>query len=267
MIILQTLKWAAIVVCSIVGTLAAVILIAIAAFALAFLCEHLLYTLRRHRTLKALVKLKALKAKFANAIATPDRNNPLMRGLGIPLTRFDAAVATLDRRAKSLQNDNDVRHGPHARSEWRHLLKDAKAVLRRGRKLDYFTEAPDARDGVWPFTADYSAIYAENNYAGRAPFAGTKNVFTGEVRAIADASSPHRLQGHRNWAVNRGALDEDVKPSAEERHRAQLAAVARQPGVIVLKPAPKNINGTGGVYDKTGKVLPFKRPAKIDVRV
>lgn len=262
MIILQTLKWAAIVVIAIGGTIAAVI----AVYLLCALGEHLLYSLSRHRTLKALAKVHALKVKFANAIATPDRNNPLMRGLSIPLTRFDSAVATLDRRAELLQNDNDVRHGPHTRSEWRHLRKDAKAVLRRGRKLDYFTEAPDARDGIWPFTADYSAIYAENNYTGREPFAGTTNVFTGAAHASAAASSPHHRRGHRNWAVNRGALDEDVMPSAEERRHAQLAVVAHQPGVTVLKPAPKNFDGTAGVYDKTGKVLAFTRPGKIDVR-
>jgi hypothetical protein len=79
--------------------------------------------------------------------------------------------------------------------------------------------------------------------------------------------SQHRLKGHRNWAVNRGALDEDVMPSAEERRQAQLAAVALQPEVTVLKPAASKADGTAGLYDKTGKVLPFKRPAKIDVRV
>lgn len=263
MIILQALKWAAIVVVALCGTIAAVI----AVYLLCALGEHLLYSLSRHRTLKALAKVHALKAKFALAIKTPDRNNPLMRGLSIPLTRFDAAVATLDRRAESLQSDNDVRHGPHARREWRHLRKDVKAVLRRGKQLDYFTEAPDARDGIWPFTADYSAIYAENNYAGREPFAGTKNIFTGAGHANAAASCPHRIQGHRNWAVNRGALDEDIMPSFEERRQAQLAAVALQPEVTVLKPATSKSDATAGVYDKTGKVLPFKRPAKIDVRV
>ena len=262
MIILQTLKWTAIVVVVICGTIAAVI----AVYLLCALGEHLLYALSRHRTLKALAKVQALKAKFALAIKTPDRNNPLMRGMSIPLTRFDTAVATLERRVESLQNDNDVRHGPHARKEWRHLRKDVKAVLRRGKQLDYFTEAPDARDGIWPFTADHTAIYAENNYAGREPFAGTASVFTGTVQAMSHASASHHRRGHRNFAVNRGALDEDVMPSAEERRQAQLAAVAELPSVAVLKPVARKADETAGVYDKTGKVLPFKRPGKIDVK-
>lgn len=262
MMILQALIWFAIGVGVVVGTIAA----AIAAYLLCALGEHLLYTLSRHRTLKALTKVQALKAKFALAIKSPDRNNPLMRGMSIPLTRFDTAVATLERRIESLQHDNDVRHGPHARKEWRHLRKDLKAVLRRGKQLDYFTEAPDARDGIWPFTADHTAIYAENNYAGREPFAGTTSVFTGAVQAMSNAPAPHHRRGHRNWAVNRGALDEDVMPSAEERRQAQLAAVAHQPGVTVLNPAAKKFDGAAGVYDKTGKVLPFKRPGTIDIK-
>ncbi len=261
MIILQTLKWAVIVVLAICGTIAAVV----AAFLLFALAEHLLYTLSRHRTLKALEKVHALKAKFALAIATADRNNPLMRGMSIPLSRFDTAVATLARRAESLQHDNDVRRGPHSRKEWRHLRKDVKAVLRRGRQLDYFTQAPDARDGIWPFAADYSAIYADDNYAGRDPFAGTTNTFTGEVNS--GIVPPHLRRGHRNWAVNRGALDEDVMPSAEERRQAQLAMVAYQGNVAVLKPsAGKPDSTTAGVYDNTGKILPFKRRGTINVK-
>lgn len=259
MIILQTLKWALIVVLAICGTIAAVV----AAFLLFALAEHLLYTLSRYRTLKALEKVHALKAKFAAAIATPDRNNPLMRGLSIPLSRFDAAVATLARRAESLQHNNDVRQGPHARKEWRYLRKDVKAVLRRGRQLDYFTQAPDARDGIWPFAADYSAIYADENYAGREPYAGTTNIFTGE--ANSGIVPPHLRRGHRNWAVNRGALDEDVMPSAEERRQAQMASVADIPGVTVLKTAAKT-ETPAGIYDKTGKVLPFERRRRVDVK-
>lgn len=261
MIILQTLKWALIVVLAICGTIAAVV----AAFLLFALAEHLLYTLSRYRTLKALEKVHALKAKFAAAIA--DRNSPmntlLMRGLSIPLSRFDAAVATLARRTESLQHNNDVRQGPHARKEWRYLRKDVKTVLRRGKQLDYFTQAPDARDGVWPFTADYSAIYADDNYAGREPFAGTTNTFTGAVNS--GIVPPHLRRGHRNWAVNRGALDEDVMPSAEERRQAQIVAVSDIPGVTVLKPAAKT-ETPGGIYDKTGKVLPFERRRRVDIK-
>jgi hypothetical protein len=220
--------------------------------------------LSRYRTLKALGRVHALKAKFARAIATPDRNNPLMRGMSIPLTRFDTAVETLDRRAESLQHDNDVRRGPHARREWRHLRKDVKAVLRRGNQLDYFTQAPDARDGIWPFAAAYTDIYADNNYAGREPFAGTTNTFTGQVNE--GVLQPERRRGHRNWAVNRGALDEDVMPSAEERRQAQLAAVTDRPGVTVLKPAAGKADSTAGVYDQKGKVLPFKHRGTIDLK-
>lgn len=262
MIILQALMWGLVAILAVCGTIAAVC----GALLLLPLADHLLYTLSRYRTLKALGSVKALQAKFASAIATPDRNNPLMRGMSIPLTRFDTAVATLARRIESLQHDNDVRRGPHARREWRHLRKDVKAVFRRGKQLDLFTQAADARDGIWPFTADHSAIYAETNYADRDPFAGTANHFTGEVRAPAAAPAPHHRRGHRNWAVNRGALDEDVMPSAEERRQAQLAAAAERPGVTVLKTAARNAGETAGVYDKTGKVLPFKRPAKIDVK-
>ena len=262
MIILQTLKWAAIIILAIVGTIAAII----ATYLLFALGEHLLYRLSRYRTLKALAKVHALKGKFALAIATPDRNNPLMRGMSIPLSRFDAAVETLARRVESLQHDNDVRHGPHARKEWRHLRKDVKAVLRRGKQLDYFMEAPDARDGIWPFTADSAAIYAETNYAGREPFAGKTNVFTGQAHPIAPASSRHRRQGYSNFAGNCGALDEDVMPSAEERRQAQLAAVAALPDVTVLRPVAARVDNVVGVYDKTGKILPFKRPGKIDVK-
>jgi hypothetical protein len=260
MIILQALMWGLLAILAVCGTIAA----AIGVFLLIALAGHLLYTLSRYRTLKALGQVHALKAKFARAIATPDRNNPLMRGMSIPLTRFDTAVETLDRRAESLQHDNDVRHGPHARREWRHLRKDVKAVLQRGRQLDYFTEAPDARDGIWPFTADYTAIYADNNYAGREPFAGTTNTFTGQV--YGEESQPQTRRGHRNWAVNRGALDEDVMPSAEERRQAQLAGVAVQPGVTVLNPAANKADNTAGVYDQRGKILPFKRRGTIDLK-
>jgi hypothetical protein len=186
-----------------------------------------------------------------------------MRGMSIPLSRFDAAVATLARRAESLQHDNDVRRGPHSRKEWRHLRKDVKAVLRRGRQLDYFTQAPDARDGIWPFAADCSAIYADNNYAGRDPFAGTTNTFTGQVNG--GIVPPHLRRGHRNWAVNRGALDEDVMPSAEERRQAQLALVADQGKIAILQPAVKTPSADG-VYDNKGKILPFKRRGTIDVK-
>ncbi len=265
MIILQLFKWAAIAVCSVIAVLAALILLAIAVWALMVLTEHWRYRLSRHRTLKAKEKVHALKAKFAGAISSPGRGNPLMRGFSIPLSRFEKAVETLDKRFESLQHANDVRHGPYTRSEWKHLRRDVKRVLRRGKQLEYFLEAPDARDGIWPFVEGHSAIYADHNYEGRQPERiGESSPFTDEP-----ASSPARVpvrprRAQRNFGVGRGALDENVVPSLEERRQAQVSQ-AEQGVVTVLKPAQRKPR-VDGFYDKTGKVLPFRRPASLDIK-
>lgn len=260
MIILLTLKWLAIAVGCVVALIAALA----AAFVLAVLADHFAYKLSRHRTLKALDSVRALKAKFARAISQPDRNNPLMRGFSIPLSRFDAAVETLDRRTESLEDDNVARLGPHTRSEWRHLRKDVKRILSRGKQLDYFMEAHDARDGIWPFVADHMAIYADNNYEGRQPErVGGASPFSED---LTPAPSTVRLQrSGRNFGVGMGALDEDVMPSAEERRQALAAALADEPVVTVLKPAMRQ-PAVEGVYDRTGKVLPFKRPGRVSIK-
>jgi len=255
MMILTTLKWAAIAVIAVVAVLLAVV----ALVALAILADHLIYRFSRWRTLKVLDQVKALKAQFAEAIRLPGRNNPLMRGYSLPLSRFDAGVDKLVTRAESLEDDNIARRGPYTRKEWRYLRRDAKAVLRRGERLACFLEAPAARDGLWPFTDDSSAVFADRNYADREPV--STSVFSGAEEHFAVGSR----RGHRNFAVNRGALDEDVMPSAEERRLTQAAAFAGDSKVAVLSPtAPRP--SAAGVYDKTGKVIPFKRPGSVNAK-
>lgn len=262
MIILQTLKWLAI---TAGAAIAAVpVLLAIAVWALLILAESWHYKLSRYRALKALEDVRALKAKFAKAISTPGLSNPLMRGFSIPLTRFEKALATLESRVEALEHANDVRHGPHARSEWKYLRRDVKRVVRRGKQLQYYLEAPDARDGVWPFVDDHTAIYADNNYEGREP----KRVLADSPAAAPAPAArlTHRPQrAHRNFGIGRGALDEDVMPSLEERRQAQIAALADNPSVTVLQPVVRSQVAVG-VYDKTGQVVPFRRPHKIDVK-
>lgn len=265
MIILQTLKWLAITVGGAIAILP--ILLAIAVWAFLILAESWRYKLSRYRTYVAMERLRALKTTFAAAIATPSLSNPLMRGFSLPLSRFEKALATLEERVAALEHANDVRHGPHARSEWKHLRRDVKRVARQGKQLEYYLEAPDARDGVWPFVEDHSAIYAENNYEGREP----KRVLAGspantEASAPAPVRPTHRSpRGHRNFGIARGALDEDVMPSLEERRQAQAAALADNPSVTVLKPVVRSQVAVG-VYDKTGKVVPFRRPHKVDLK-
>lgn len=256
MIILTGLKWAAIAVIAVVCFLMAVI----ALIALAVLAEQLWYRFSRWRTLKAFEKVKALKAQFAEAIRVPGFNNPLMRGYSLPISRFDAGVAVLAKRCESLEDDNVARRGAYTRSEWRHLRRDVNAVLKRGERLACFLEAPAARDGIWPFTDDSSGVFAQSNYAGREP--ATTNVFGGGAEPFA----PRTPRGHRNFAVNRGALDEDVMPSAEERRLAQAAAFADQPAVTVLRPAARSASAAT-VYDRTGKVISLaERRNKINVK-
>ncbi len=263
MIILIGLKWTAIVVCSIV----CLILVLIGLFALAVLTEQLLYKLSRYRTLRALGKVHALKAKFANAIQATDLSNPLMRGFSIPLSRFDRAVERLAHRSESLEADNDKRRGPHTRREWRHLRRDVKAVLRRGKQLDYFTEAADARDGVWPFVADYSAIYADENYAGRNPYSGVTSVFAGQAELLEPPPTARRPLRNRNWGVGGGAMDEEVMPSAAERSQAQAALLQQVPGVTVLRPAAAKADSPAGIYDAKARIIPFKKRAgALDVK-
>jgi hypothetical protein len=260
MMILTGLKWAAIAVITVVVLCLAVI----ALFALAVLAEHLLYRLSRWRTLKALDQVKALKAQFAEAVRVPGRNNPLMRGYSLPISRFDAGVDVLVKRCDSLEDDNIARRGAYTRSEWRHLRRDVKAVLRRGEQLACFLEAPAARDGIWPFTDDSSSVFADSNYAGRQP-AGT-GVFSAGAEAFAHTAPTPRRSAHRNWAVNSGALDEDVMPSAEERRQAQAAAFADKPAVTVLRPAARNTSEPV-VYNRTGQVICLaERRGKINVK-
>jgi hypothetical protein len=269
MIILQTMKWLAI--ATGVAVAALPVLLAIAVWALLVLADHWRYKLSRHRTLKAVEKLRALKAKFASAISIPSLSNPLMRGFSIPLSRFEKALFVLEERVAALEHANDMRHGPHARSEWKYLRRDVNRVFSRGKQLEYFLEAPDARDGVWPFVEDHSAIYAAQNYSGREPkrmgvFDSPSDNSFGRAHATAAMRMPQRPQRERrNFGIGRGVLDEDVMPSLEERRQAQMAALAEQPGVTVLKPALKSQIAVG-VYDKTGKVVPFRRPHKIDVK-
>lgn len=259
MIILQTLKWLAIT----AGCAIAVVpvLLAIAVWALLILAESWHYKLSRYRALKALEDVRALKARFATAISAPGLSNPLMRGFSIQLTRFEKALATLETRVEALEHANDVRHGPHARSEWKYLRREVKRVVRRGKQLEYYLEAPDARDGVWPFIEDHTAIYADNNY---------ERLGTSPAPVPAPAPGPARLthrpqRAHRNFGIGRGALDEDVMPSLEERRQAQAAALADNPSVTVLQPVVRSQVAVG-VYDKNGVVVPFRRPHKIDVK-
>lgn len=257
MIILQTLKWLAIT----AGAAIAVVpvLLAIAVWALLILAESWRYKLSRYRALKALEDVRALKARFAAAISATGLSNPLMRGFSIPLTRFEKALATLETRVEALEHANDVRHGPHARSEWKFLRRDVKRVVRRGKQLEYYLEAPDARDGVWPFVEDHTAIYADNNYERLEPSPAP-------APALSPARLTHRPQrAHRNFGIGRGALDEEVMPSLEERRQAQAAALADNPSVTVLQPAVRSQVAVG-VYDKNGVVVPFRRPHKIDVK-
>jgi hypothetical protein len=259
MIILQTLKWLAI---TAGAAIAAVpVLLAIAVWALLILAESWHYKLSRYRALKALEDVRALKARFAKAISAPGLSNPLMRGFSIPLTRFEKALATLESRVEALEHANDVRHGPHARSEWKYLRRDVKRVVRRGKQLEYYLEAPDARDGIWPFVDDHAAIYADNNYERFVP---------SPVPVPVPAAGPARLthrphHAHRNFGIGRGALDEDVMPSLEERRQAQAAVLADNPSVTVLQPVVRSQVAVG-VYDKNGVVVPFRRPHKIDVK-
>ena len=256
MIILTGLKWAAVAVIAVL----CVILAVIALIALAVLAEQLWYRFSRWRTLKALDAVKALQAQFAEAIRLPGRNNPLMRGYSLPISRFDAGVDVLVKRCDALEDDNVARRGAYTRSEWRHLRRDMNAVLKRGHLLACFLEAPAARDGIWPFTDDSSSVFAQSNYAGREP--ATTNVFAG----ASDQFAPRPARGHRNFAVNRGALDEDVMPSAEERRLAQAAAFAEQPAVTVLKPAARS-TAAGSVYTRTGQVISLaERRNKINVK-
>lgn len=248
MIVMQILKWLAIVAAGALAVLP--ILLAVAVFALLILAENWRYKLSRYRTLQAMKKLNALQSAFSSAISTPTLSNPLMRGFSIPLSRFENALKILEARVEALQHANDVRHGPHARGEWKHLCRDAKRVARRGKQLEYYLEAPDARDGVWPFVEDHSAIYADANFAGKE----RKSSGLFEAR-----------RSRRNFGIGRGALDEDVLPSLEERRAEQLSALAGQPGITVLTPAAR-VPSARGVYDQTGKVIPFKRPNKLDVR-
>lgn len=260
MFILTALNWAAIAALAVICVLMA----AIAVIALFILGEQALYRLSRRRTLRTLGKVEALQAEFARAIGKPGITNPLMRGFSLPLSRFDAAVKTLKQRAESLEDDNVARRGPYTRSEWRHLRRDVKAVLRRGRQLDHYRQAPDARDGIWPFAADYAAIYADDNYAGREP--ATTSAFAAGAEAFPRWQPTPRRSAHRNWAVNRGALDEDVMPSQEERRQAQAAAFADQPAVAVFRPAVPNA-AEPGVYNRTGKVISLaERRNRINVK-
>lgn len=255
MIIPKILKWLAI---TLGGAIAVVpILLAIAVWALLILAESWRYKLSRYRTYKAMESLRALKTTFASAIAKPSLSNPLMRGFSLPLSRFEKALAILEERVAALEHANDVRQGPHARSEWKHLRRDVKRVVQRGKQLEYYLEAPDARDGVWPFVEDHSAVFAPANYAGRQTARG------GLFEAEAPTRQPHRAR--RNFGIARGALDEDVMPSLEERRQARAAALADQPAVAVLKTASSPPVAVG-VYDKTGKVIPFRRPHKVDVK-
>lgn len=252
MMFLLALKWFAIAVVVVLCALLA----AGTAIALAILCESGLYHLRRYRAQRALIRVHALKKNFASAIAVPSMNNPLMRGLSIPLGRFEKAVETLDRRTASLEDDNVARRGPHTRSEWRRLRKDVQTVLRRGKQLLYFIEAPDARDGVWPFVDDYSKIYADENYAEQAT----------ERNSVPASAQNYSQRRHRNWGVGRGALDEDVMPSQEERRQAQVANLRDEPKIALLQPAARQNADVVciGTYDKTGKVIPFRRPVTVN---
>lgn len=261
MIILQTPKWLGITVGGAFAILP--ILLAVAVWALLILAENWRYKLSRYRTYVAMERLRALKATFAAAIATPSLSNPLMRGFSLPLNRFEKALATLEERVAALEHANDMRHGPHARSEWKHLRRDVKRVARRGKQLEYYLEAPDARDGVWPFVEDHSAVYALTNYAGREPERSGIFDAPAQTRLAQRPQSTHRSR--RNFGVARGALDEDVMPSLEERLQAQAAALADQPSVTVLKPATRAQIAVG-VYDKSGRVIPFRRPHKVDVK-
>jgi len=269
MIILQTLKWLAITVGGAIAILP--ILLAIAVWAFLILAESWRYKLSRYRTYVAMERLRALKTTFAAAIATPSLSNPLMRGFSLPLSRFEKALATLEERVAALEHANDVRHGPHARSEWKHLRRDVKRVILRGKQLEYYLQAPDARDGVWPFVENHSAIYALTNYAGREP----KRIGVFDARKDGNFDAPTNMRiaqrtqavrrTGRNFGVGRAALDADVMPSLEERRQAQAEALAEEPGVTVLKPAMKSQVAVG-VYDKTGKVIPFRRPHRLDVK-
>ena len=225
------LLYALVVIVSLLGLLAAVIY-----------AEHHLYEFSRRRTLASLERLKQRLDDLCKFVPADQRTNPLMARVAVPLKRLQDARAVLDARQEQLQHDNDLRRGPHTRSEWRRLRKDVNAVLRRSRLvLRYFGKRAE-RDGAWPFIEDHTGVFKSENYTHMPK---QPNPFDGAVRRV--------------WG--RGALDEEVLPSAAERRAtfAQSASAAIAGPVVTLSAPSRSQSPDRTAGGGSADVIAFRR--------
>lgn len=205
--------------------------------------EAQLYELSRRRTLACLDRLKLRLDDLCKFVPADQRANPLMARVAVPLKRLEDARTVLDARQEQVQHDNDVRHGPHTRTEWRRLRQDVKAVLRRARLVQRYFDKRAERDGTWPFVEDHSGVYKTENYTHM-------------------PKRPNHFEAaHPVWG--RGALDEEVWPSAEERRAGAVAAAADTGPVVTLSAIPRSQSHDRTVGVGDARVIAFRRsPSK-----
>lgn len=223
----------------VVGVIVALILLVVALIVL----ENWRYRFYRYRTGLALAALKE-RIDDVRCWLPVVPAQQLAARVTEPLTRLETAFATLQRRAESLEKDNDLRLGPHTRSEWRHLNIDVRSILRRARLACRYFGMKGQRDNAWPFVAGHTAFYSDENYTWQKSVRYSRRGF----------------HGH-------GALDEPIIPSAAECQQMigsvatgnRRATYSPAPSVVTQIPPPGSRRRKSHVPDdgKRGEVVQF----------